>query len=350
MTENVSPRSSRDAERSSESGDKPLSSNKGAKKGIYPAYMIKTEAVPLQSTADTTSVSLDEIVSLKQLTYSKEIEIAGGDLETHIKNDAHAHELVGEKDGHYYHDIIFALMQIRLPEEEARRDWKEILLHKYTMSEKLGRNVGVHVATLDYYVNIKRRVFNPKILEAHEYADTASRAITDELTRAYNRFFFTEELRRLFLRAQKYNRIFSLIMLDLDHFKAYNDINGHIKGDIALIQTVNVIHAVYGANATVCRYGGEEFAILLPDSDMGHALRIAENIRKAIYDFRYVNEQQLPGGRLSVSGGVTTYRDDITTAQEMLEEADIALYRAKNNGRNRIKTFFKQEMDETANS
>jgi GGDEF domain-containing protein len=154
-------------------------------------------------------------------------------------------------------------MQIRLPEEEAKRDWREILKHKYILSEKLGRNVGIHVATLDYYTNIKKRVTNPKIIDANEYVDTASRAITDDLTKAYNRHFFDDEFRRLFLQARTTGKVFSLIMLDLDHFKIYNDLNGHIQGDIALIEVVRILHAVCSQDDTVSRYGGEEFTILL---------------------------------------------------------------------------------------
>ncbi len=289
------------------------------------------------------NVSRYEIDNLKRFTNSKEIEIASGDLASHVEDDESTKNLIGKKSGTYYHDIIFAIAQIRLPEEEASRDWNEILKHKQDVCKKLNRNVGIHVATLDYYINIKRRVFNPKIIDANEYADTASMAITDELTRAYNRYFFDGELKRLFTFAKMFNRTFSLLILDLDYFKAYNDVNGHIKGDIALIQTVNIFHAVCGSNATVCRYGGEEFTILLPDCDLKEAVSTAENIRRAVYDFRYVNEHQLPGKRLSISVGLTSFRKDIKKPSEAIEEADIALYRAKNAGRNRIKTFFKQE-------
>ncbi len=289
------------------------------------------------------SVSINEIDNLKKLLHTKEIEIASGDLASHVQSDESTKDLIGKKSGTYYHDIIFALVQIRLPEEEAARDWHEILKHKQDMSAKLNRNIGIHVASLDYYINIKRRVFNPKIIDANEYADTASRAITDDLTRAYNRHFFDGELKRIFTFAKMFSKTFAVLMFDLDHFKAYNDINGHIKGDIALIQTVNIFHAVCGSNATVCRYGGEEFAILLPDCDMQEAVRIADNARKAVFDFRFVNEQQLPGERLSVSCGITTFRADHQKPQEIVEEADIALYRAKRAGRNRIKTFLKQK-------
>jgi diguanylate cyclase (GGDEF)-like protein len=285
------------------------------------------------------NLNIEDITNLKNLTAKKLIEMASGDIIDHIQDDEYLLDSVGKKPGSYYRDLIFALIQIRLPEDEAKRDWKEVLKHKYLLSEKLGRNVGIHVAMLDYYTNIKKKLVFPKIVDAREYVDTASRALTDELTKAYNRHFFDDEFKRLFLQARTNGTVFSLIMLDLDHFKMYNDLNGHIQGDIALIETVRILHAVCSLDDAVCRYGGEEFAILLSAQPLNIALKTAENIRQAVFDYRFVNEQGLPSGRLSASLGVTSYRDDITSPQHMIEEADVALYRAKNGGRNRIKPF-----------
>ena len=288
------------------------------------------------------NLNIEDIDNLKKLTDRKLIEIVSGDVVEHIQDDEYLLDSIGKKPGTYYRDIIFALIQIRLPEGEAKHDWKEILKHKYTMSELLGRNVGIHVATLDYYTNVKKRMTSPKIVDAHEYVDTASRAITDDLTKAYNRHFFEEEFKKLFLHARTSGVVCSLIMLDLDHFKIYNDLNGHIQGDIALIETVRILHAVCSKDDTVCRYGGEEFTVLLPSQKLNLAMKTAENIRQAIFDYRFVNEQALPANRLSASLGVTSYRDDIATPQDMIEEADVALYRAKNSGRNRVKAFLSE--------
>lgn len=290
------------------------------------------------------NLNIEDIDNLKKLTDGKVLEIVSGDIVDHIQDDEYLLDSIGKKPGTYYRDLIFALMQIRLPEEEAKRDWKEMLKHKYILSEKLGRNVGIHVATLDYYTNIKKSVTNPKIIDAKEYADTASRALTDDLTKAYNRHFFDDEFRRLFLHARTTGKVFSLIMLDLDHFKIYNDLNGHIQGDIALIGIVRILHAVCSQDDTVCRYGGEEFTVLLPSLQLNLALKTAEHIRQAVYDYRFVNEQALPQGRLSASLGVTTYREDVLSPQDMVEEADVALYRAKNSGRNRVKAFLSDQV------
>ncbi len=284
-------------------------------------------------------MNIEDLDNLKKLTDLRWIEIASGDVESHIQDDESALDMIGKKPGTYYRDIIFALIQIRLPEEEAQRDWKEILKHKFLISEKLDRNVGIHVATLDYYTNIKRKIISPKIVDAREYVDTASRALIDDLTKAYNRHIFDEEFKRLFAAARRSGTPFSLIMLDLDHFKIYNDVNGHIQGDLALIETVRILHAVCSPDDSVTRYGGEEFAILLPSQPLNLSLRTAENIRAAICDYRFVNEQQLPNKRLTASLGVTVYSTGIASTTAMIEEADSALYQAKNAGRNQVKAF-----------
>jgi diguanylate cyclase (GGDEF)-like protein len=285
------------------------------------------------------AMNIEDLYNLKKLTTTRWIEMASGDVESHIQNDENALDTLGKKPGTYYRDIIFALIQIRLPEEEAKRDWKEILKHKFLISEKLGRNVGIHVATLDYYTNIKRKIINPKIVDAQEYVDTASRALIDELTKSYNRHFFDEEFKRLFAAAKQNGEVFSLIMLDLDFFKIYNDLNGHIQGDLALIETVRILHAVCSPDDTVARYGGEEFAILLPSQPLNLALKTAENIRSAVYDYRFVNEQQMPSHRLTASLGVTAYRPEVQSPIAIIEEADSALYEAKNAGRNQVRAF-----------
>jgi diguanylate cyclase (GGDEF)-like protein len=296
--------------------------------------------------ANNISFHASDIDNLKKLINQKWIKIASGDVVAHIQDEESVLDALGKKPGTYYRDIIFALIQIRLPEEEAQRDWKEILQHKYTMSETLKRNVGIHVATLDYYTNIKKRMDAPTIVDASSYADTASRSLLDDLTKAYNRYFFEEEFRRLFSFAHSGGRGFALIMLDLDHFKIYNDVNGHIQGDIALTQVVQILHAVCSTQDTVTRYGGEEFAILLPGQNLDTGLTTAENLRRAVFDYRFVNEQCLPGGRLSVSLGVTSFRSDTAGPLEMIEEADTALYRAKNGGRNQVKVFLKENAPE----
>ncbi|MFW5959695.1 MAG: GGDEF domain-containing protein [Chitinivibrionales bacterium] len=286
--------------------------------------------------------NINEISNIKRISYENVIEIASGDLETHIKECENNPDILGEGKGFLYNEVIFALVQIKLPEEEAREDWKTILRHKFTVSERLGRNIGIHVAALDYYMNIKKRLLNPTVVNADAYAETASSAIIDELTKSYNRGFLDQELGILFKKARKTGKELSLILLDIDHFKHYNDINGHIKGDIALIQLVSILHGVCRTDTRVARYGGEEFCVILPDVGMKEALKTAENIRLAVNDYKFDREELLPSGKLTVSMGIAKLMDYMEEKIEFLRGADIALYRAKSKGRDRIEIFYRE--------
>lgn len=281
-------------------------------------------------------VSRGEIDNLKQLTDSAEIKIASGDLEAHVRDYENDPSRQGKNDGYYYRNLIFALIQIRMAENDAKKDWEDILEHKYTVSEKLGRNIGIHVAALDYYSNIKKFIHNPKIVEAKEYADTARHAMIDELTKAYNRRYFDRELNRIFKFSEAFDKTFSLAMVDIDQFKAYNDNNGHVNGDIALIEAVRIFHAVVGNSALVCRYGGEEFAIIFPETPLKEAKRVMESVREAIYEYRFVNEHTQPGGRLTVSAGLSSFSEECSDPVKMIKNADEFLYQAKREGRNRV--------------
>ena len=284
-------------------------------------------------------VNRKEIDSLKQLTESSEIKYASGDiLENHVKDYENSKLGKGSDSATYYHDLIFALIQIRLPEEEAKKDWEEVLRHKYTVSEKLGRNIGIHVAILDFYTNIKKYLNAPKIVEADEYVDTASHAMTDELTKAYNRRYFNTEMSRLLKYCEAFEKSFTLALIDIDHFKIYNDNNGHVNGDIALIETVRILHAVASSGAVVCRYGGEEFAIIFPDRDINSATEVMESVRKSVAEYRFVNEERQPGGSLTISVGVAEYCINYSSENELIKKADKMLYKAKECGRNRVET------------
>src|SRR5512140_3368647 len=123
----------------------------------------KKQELDLTDLASSNALSIEDIDNLKKLTDTKMIQIASGDITDHIRFDEITHNTLGKKSGTYYRDIIFALIGVRLPEQEAERDWQEILKHKYLISEALKRNVGIHVSALDYYTNIKKKVRNPKI-------------------------------------------------------------------------------------------------------------------------------------------------------------------------------------------
>jgi len=154
-------------------------------------------------------------------------------------------------------------------------------------------------------------------------------AITDSLTGLRNHRAFQESLLSLVQMAERYSQPLSLIMLDIDHFKQFNDRFGHPAGDELLRQVASVLRQSARAYDVVARYGGEEFAILLPNTDLQEALRVAERLRQQIAAI------QNPHAPVTASFGVATYRHRSAPAT-LLYEADSALYEAKRRGRNRV--------------
>lgn len=165
--------------------------------------------------------------------------------------------------------------------------------------------------------------------------------LTDPLTGVHNRRYFDQRLREEAIRTQRQGHPLSCLFLDIDHFKLVNDRYGHQTGDCVLREAAWRIRGQLRANDVLCRYGGEEFAVLLAQTDMDDALAIAERVRHCIAEQRFKGE----GGDVlaaTISVGVATLRDcgrdqsAEALAQQLVAQADQALYRAKHGGRNRV--------------
>ena len=124
-------------------------------------------------------------------------------------------------------------------------------------------------------------------------------------------------------------------MLDLDHFKEFNDTHGHRAGDAALVALGGLLPTLVRGEDVPCRYGGEEFAVIFPDAPLEHVARRAEEIREALaaVDLKYADREL---GHVTVSAGVAAFPDHGQTPEDLILAADRALYEAKNEGRNRV--------------
>lgn len=179
-------------------------------------------------------------------------------------------------------------------------------------------------------VNAAVALDNARFLEEVE-----KRAATDSLTGLYNHREFQKRLGEETERASRYGKAFSLLMLDIDHFKVFNDTHGHPVGDAILKEIVKVIQKCIRNVDFPARYGGEEFSVILPETIGIHAAKVAERIRKAIDDGPFVT----PTGHrvhLSISIGVASFPEDGRRREELILSADQALYFAKKDGRNRV--------------
>jgi diguanylate cyclase (GGDEF)-like protein len=154
----------------------------------------------------------------------------------------------------------------------------------------------------------------------------------DGLTQIFNRKHWEECLEKEFSRARRYQNDLALIMFDLDHFKLLNDTYGHLGGDLVLIETAKVISSLLRLGDLFGRYGGEEFAIILPNTDLIGALDVAERIRIAISK-NVINFQETEI-KVTASVGVAVINEKDTRYEDLISNTDLALYDAKASGRN----------------
>jgi len=202
---------------------------------------------------------------------------------------------------------------------------------------RLNRDLDLRVTERTRDLNAANR----SLAEANHSLAEANRrlqqlAITDGLTGLYNHRYFHERLGKEVERSNRTGLPLGLLMIDVDHFKHFNDLNGHPAGDGVLRQVARLLAEGRRLNDTVARYGGEEFAVLLVDTPKDSASQVAEQLRRRVDETRFDNEQAQPLGKLTISLGVASFPGDSSTADGLVAAADDALYRAKHAGRNHV--------------
>jgi diguanylate cyclase (GGDEF)-like protein len=172
------------------------------------------------------------------------------------------------------------------------------------------------------------------------YHELQKQAITDPLTQISNRRDFTMHITQEFSRSKRENSKLSILMADIDNFKDYNDTYGHKRGDECLQIVAKVIEQTLNRPADFCaRYGGEEFIMILPHSDIEGAVHVAEKIRGNINKLALLHEGSPNHKIVTLSLGVGTIAAEDMVYEDLIKKADIALYKAKANGRNRVEIF-----------
>lgn len=210
------------------------------------------------------------------------------------------------------------------PPHEAQALWRNIVEHKRMLDGRLDRNVGVTVAALDYLTNVAGALEQPVLIEQRRLDLLVHRATRDALTGLYDRSSLHVLLKREIARAQRADELLSALMIDVDHFKHYNDVHGHLAGDILLRRIALLVLDNVREMDIAARYGGEELCVILPRAGRDAALEVAERIRAAV----------ARSSGITVSIGVATLSDEPRTPEALIGRADEALYRAKRNGRN----------------
>ena len=177
------------------------------------------------------------------------------------------------------------------------------------------------------------------ISNAQMFEKIQGMAILDTLTGIYNRRYFYEYAENEIIRSQRYNNEMSLIMLDIDHFKLVNDRFGHLIGDQTLKMIVDTCISVLRKSDVMCRFGGEEFLVLLPETSKLDAVIAAKRICQAIAEQSLPTDSELGPVSVTVSIGITQLKSKTETLEDLIGQADQALYEAKETGRNRVCVF-----------
>ncbi|HCY83523.1 MAG TPA: GGDEF domain-containing protein [Desulfobacteraceae bacterium] len=234
-----------------------------------------------------------------------------------------------------YKDRIYTLILLSLTHEsfentKAKNLWENILSHMKLLNRKLGRNVGITVACLDYMTNIVPALAEPKIIEEQKSGFVTDNTTVDQLTGLYLKEVFTVILKKEVEESNRGKTPVSLLMIDIDDFKVVNDTHGHQAGDCVLEKLGKTVLKSIRDMDFAARYGGEELAVIMPGTPLKQAHDVARRIRKNVEKMRAKDIA------VTVSIGVAQSGDTVNTVEDLVEKADKRLYEAKERGKNRV--------------
>jgi diguanylate cyclase (GGDEF)-like protein len=238
-----------------------------------------------------------------------------------------------------YRAFLYVLTHLDFSPRRAKTEWGRVVRTWEELGDKLGKRLDLRVAVLHHFIGVQKKLKNPTVVEIKILQKAQDSVIVDELTRLYNYRYFRHRLEQEVKRVRRYDQGMSLLMIDVDDFKWFNDKNGHLAGNQVLRKLGALLKASVREVDVVCRYGGEEFSVILPATLKGGALTVAEKMRRRVESARIPGGSRQPGGRLTVSIGVATTPTDASQLEPLIERADSALYRAKSMGKNRVEAY-----------
>lgn len=222
-------------------------------------------------------------------------------------------------------------------EHQAEEHWEKIADRVITLEKKLGKPVNLYLAIVDYFTNDNQFFHSPVLVEINVLRETEEAAMLDPLTGAFNRRYMDIYLRKEINRCNRYEKNLSIMLLDIDDFKKINDTYGHVVGDTILSEIAGVFKSTIRSEDVFCRYGGEEFLIIMPETTAEQSLNLYSRIQKKLMESDvYTNFG------VTVSAGTTRYTANEDDLVSLIRYADISLYKAKANGKNQIVKFDKK--------
>ena len=230
----------------------------------------------------------------------------------------------------FFSDVLYVLTHQYFSPKVAEKLWNEVLQHKDEMSKALNRNVRVVVAALDCLSNLKSELVSTTLIGETHVAAIANLSMRDGLTGLFNHTSCLELIDVEMSLYERYKTAVSLLIIDIDDFKEINDLRGHQEGDKILAEVSAILKRQTRKSDICCRYGGEEFVVIMPFTNAPEAGEIAERLKAALM-------LSLPGGRkLTVSVGGASCDENTISSRALVKRADDALYQAKKNGKNRV--------------
>jgi diguanylate cyclase (GGDEF)-like protein len=227
--------------------------------------------------------------------------------------------------------LLENFVHLEFTEEDAVFHWKNILDNSRMLTALVGRRVTPYTAIVDYFTGKNPVLSAPLIVEVNVFRQTEQMAMVDALTGLFNRRYMETMLKKECTRCERYGKLFSVCILDIDNFKSLNDIRGHQFGDVVLRELADLLKATIREEDIACRYGGEEFLIIIPETDSVGALVLANRIRQGLKssDFFVSNG-------ITFSAGTATWSANAQDLEGLVRAADMALYQAKYTGKDRV--------------
>lgn len=315
----------------------------GASTSLESVMPMVADSVKTLFHVDTVAVYLlDEENVEESILRAKGVESPHGEAFTDFNPDVTSSYLVRsmkERKPILFHDFNAEATEERVIARD--RDFRSAMVTPLMFE---GRAIGAMFASfhqprkynqdrLDFFYLLSTQVALA-VRNAQLQEGLSALATRDSLSGLFTHGYFQEHLGKTIVKSKYANQPVALMILDMDFFKKVNDNYGHPQGDALLKQLGGVIKSVVRPTDTICRYGGDEFTVTMPDTNRISAVVVAEKIRQAVEEYEFVLGSNIV--HITVSGGVAAFPEDAETKKELIEKADQAMYEAKHKGRNKI--------------
>lgn len=241
-----------------------------------------------------------------------------------------------------YAALLLILTHLPFEESDARRHWEAILKHRRSLTQALEREVGLRVAALDYFVNVNRQLTSPRIIDLSMAERQEPTSPVDVLTGLWNARHFLAALQKESRRAKRYTLDLCVLYLDIDDFRQINERHGDLVGDILLREVAILLKNRIRDIDMAARLAGEEFGLILPETERMGAFLVAERIRKEVE--RHFLRRDIDGRPISMTStvGIAKYPEDATTADRLVQRAEEAMHQAKARGGNTVGVYYRE--------